>query len=94
MDHESLSSLSREDYRSPDPAHFFPLVANGALNPESLDKPSFRALEDLVSRLTMAESSLPRSWDNELLAVWERLQEEYPSACAHKSKRQKRVSAR
>ena len=75
-----LDALGEDDYRSPDPAYFFPRVASGELRAQTLETEAWRNFDAPVRRLTAAEGGARAGDDAELRTAWEALARTYPTA--------------
>ena len=77
---EQLGSLSRKDYRSSDPAKYFPAVASGRMVPHPVNKGSFQQLEEVMAQLTGNQRLSREHRAREMLRVWEALKADYPDS--------------
>eukprot|EP00656_Telonema_subtile_P028806 TRINITY_DN3144_c0_g2_i2.p1 TRINITY_DN3144_c0_g2~~TRINITY_DN3144_c0_g2_i2.p1 ORF type:complete len:271 (+),score=63.15 TRINITY_DN3144_c0_g2_i2:480-1292(+) len=71
---QQLNSLSDKDYRSPDPAFYFPAVASGQLTAHPVDAPEFLQYNTTVKRLTAGDGS-----EREMHRAWDLLKKVYPA---------------
>lgn len=75
---EQLAPLRGLDYRSTDPARYFPAVASGRLAPWPVQTDSFRRLEAVMAQLTR-KPGVPRQEQARLfMGAWQGLKAEYP----------------
>jgi len=77
---ESLAALSRDDYRSPDPARLFPPVATGEMTAHSISTPEFQRFDEAIRNLTMGKGSY-----SEIDEAWKRLKDVYPATAFKES---------
>lgn len=71
---DQLEQLSVDDYRSPDPARYFPAVAHGNIEVHSVDTQEFAAFEKQIQKLTAGQGSIQK-----LEQCWKDLKKRYPS---------------
>jgi 8-oxo-dGTP pyrophosphatase MutT (NUDIX family) len=87
LDVAQLEQLGPGDFRGAHTAELYASVARGELRPQQLDKPSFRAFEDTIRRLTSEneahsgedERDEVSRWGREMEQCRTRLCDEYPS---------------
>ena len=86
VDPGDLEGLEEADYRSDDPARYFPAVASGRLASHSLVTDTFRALELEVRRLTQLRR-VTREDGESVLGCWDQLRAEYPLSAFQEPRR-------